>query len=122
MASIYFRVLGFLFTLFMQAFAAHADEMPPQSGVIAMASEPVSVKTTPLKGKVTSRTANTGQPIYLNDEIEKLTGYPKSDFLENRLHFIDLIFDEVQWYSIDVLSLFSSPTNCYSSLFCYYYY
>ena len=43
-AGIYFRVLGFLFTLFMQAFVAHADEMPPQSGVIAMASEPVSVR------------------------------------------------------------------------------
>ncbi|GEP52474.1 hypothetical protein FNO01nite_31460 [Flavobacterium noncentrifugens] len=32
--------------------------------------------------------------IYLNDEIEKLTGYPKSDFLENKRHFIDLIFTE----------------------------
>jgi len=32
--------------------------------------------------------------IYLNDEIEKLTGYPKADFLENRLHFIDLIYEE----------------------------
>ncbi|WP_223256117.1 PAS domain S-box protein [Flavobacterium laiguense] len=32
--------------------------------------------------------------IYLNDEIEKLTGYPKSDFLENKLHFIDLIVPE----------------------------
>jgi PAS domain S-box-containing protein len=29
--------------------------------------------------------------IYLNDEIEKLTGYPKADFLENKLSFIDLI-------------------------------
>ncbi|WP_348822488.1 PAS domain S-box protein [Flavobacterium aestuarii] len=29
--------------------------------------------------------------IYLNDEIEKLTGYPKSDFLENKIFFIDLI-------------------------------
>jgi PAS domain S-box-containing protein len=32
--------------------------------------------------------------IYLNDEIEKLTGYPKSDFLENKIFFIDLIFHE----------------------------
>lgn len=32
--------------------------------------------------------------IYLNDEIEKLTGYPKADFLENRLHFINLIYEE----------------------------
>ena len=29
--------------------------------------------------------------IYLNDEIERLTGYPKADFLENRIFFIDLI-------------------------------
>lgn len=29
--------------------------------------------------------------IYLNDEIEKLTGYPKSDFLENKRHYIDLV-------------------------------
>ncbi|MGQ7947384.1 PAS domain S-box protein [Flavobacterium sp. WC2509] len=32
--------------------------------------------------------------IYLNDEIEKLTGYPKSDFLENKRFLIDLVFDE----------------------------
>lgn len=32
--------------------------------------------------------------IYLNDEIEKLTGYRKSDFLENKLSFIDLIHPE----------------------------
>ena len=29
--------------------------------------------------------------IYLNDEIEKLTGYPKEDFLEKRIIFKDLI-------------------------------
>jgi PAS domain S-box-containing protein len=29
--------------------------------------------------------------IYINDEIEKLTGYPKPDFLSNKLSFIDLI-------------------------------
>jgi PAS domain S-box-containing protein len=32
--------------------------------------------------------------IYINDEIEKLTGYPKSDFLINNLSFIDLIHPE----------------------------
>lgn len=32
--------------------------------------------------------------IYLNDEIEKLTGYPKSDFLENKIYFIDLILSQ----------------------------
>ena len=32
--------------------------------------------------------------IYLNDEIEKLTGYPKTDFLDNKIFFIDLIYHE----------------------------
>ena len=32
--------------------------------------------------------------IYLNDEIEKLTGYPKEDFLEKRIIFKDLIHPE----------------------------
>ena len=32
--------------------------------------------------------------IYINDEIEKLTGYPKSDFLNNKMSFIDLIYPE----------------------------
>ncbi len=29
--------------------------------------------------------------IYLNDEIEKLTGYPKEDFLQNKMYYIDLV-------------------------------
>ncbi|HRM13696.1 MAG TPA: ATP-binding protein, partial [Flavobacterium sp.] len=36
----------------------------------------------------------TNTKVYINDEIEKLTGYPKSDFLSNRLSFIDLIHPE----------------------------
>ena len=32
--------------------------------------------------------------IYINDEIEKLSGYPKSEFLTNNLSFIDLIVPE----------------------------
>ena len=32
--------------------------------------------------------------IYINDEVEKLTGYPKEDFLSNHLSFIDLIHPE----------------------------
>ncbi|CAN1563279.1 PAS domain [Flavobacteriaceae bacterium] len=32
--------------------------------------------------------------IYLNDEIKKLTGYAKSDFLENKIFLIDLILPE----------------------------
>jgi len=29
--------------------------------------------------------------IYLNDEIEKLTGYPKEEFLQNKRYYIDLV-------------------------------
>ncbi|WP_188051598.1 PAS domain S-box protein [Flavobacterium sp. GP15] len=32
--------------------------------------------------------------IYINDKIEKLTGYPKSSFIDNELSFIDLIHPE----------------------------
>ncbi|MBS7787742.1 PAS domain S-box protein [Flavobacterium sp. CYK-55] len=32
--------------------------------------------------------------IYLNDEIEKLTGYPKSKFLDNELYYIDIVHPE----------------------------
>ncbi len=38
-----------------------------------------------------SKYDNYATKIYLNDEIEKLTGYPKTDFLNNTLIFIDLI-------------------------------
>jgi PAS domain S-box-containing protein len=35
--------------------------------------------------------------LYLNDEIENLTGYPKSDFIENKRYFIDLVHpDDLQ--------------------------
>lgn len=39
--------------------------------------------------------------IYLNDEIEKLTGYPKADFLENKLSFLDLIHPEDKERSLE---------------------
>lgn len=32
--------------------------------------------------------------VYLNDEIKKLTGYSKDDFLQNKIYFIDLVHPE----------------------------
>ena len=32
--------------------------------------------------------------VYLNDEIEKLTGYSKDDFLQNKIYYIDLVHPE----------------------------
>ena len=49
---------------------AHADQMPISSGVIAIATEPVSIKTVSMEGKIIGRTGGVGQPIYLNDEIK----------------------------------------------------
>ncbi|RDI56162.1 PAS domain S-box protein [Flavobacterium glaciei] len=43
--------------------------------------------------------------IYINDEIEKLTGYPKIDFLNNHLSFIDLIHPD------DKLSTINAQKN-----------
>lgn len=61
------------FTIFLlvviQTSSFGAEELPPNSGVIAIASQPVSVVTTSLSGKVINRTITVGQPIYLNDQI-----------------------------------------------------
>ena len=56
---------GILFSVY-----AHADQMPAASGVIAIATEPVSIKTVSLEGKIIGRTGGVGNPIYLNDEIK----------------------------------------------------
>ncbi|WP_165930044.1 PAS domain S-box protein [Flavobacterium caseinilyticum] len=39
--------------------------------------------------------------IYINDEVEKLTGYPKADFLTNKLSFIDLIHPDDKMSTIN---------------------
>ncbi|WP_395063180.1 PAS domain S-box protein [Flavobacterium sp.] len=41
-----------------------------------------------------SKYDDTWTKIYLNDEIEKLTGYPKSDFLQSKIHYINLVHPE----------------------------
>jgi PAS domain S-box-containing protein len=46
--------------------------------------------------------------IYLNDEIEKLTGYPKSEFLENKRYYIDLVHpDDIEEFAAVARQLFS---------------
>ncbi len=34
--------------------------------------------------------------VYINDQIEKLTGYPQSDFIENKINYSDLIHPDDQ--------------------------
>ena len=45
---------------------------------------------------------------YLNDEIEKLTGYPKNDFLENKIYFIDLVHPD------DIKIIFEKGTELFN--------
>jgi len=46
--------------------------------------------------------------IYLNDEIEKLTGYPKTEFLENKRFYIDLVHpDDIQEFAAIARQLFN---------------
>ncbi|MGV3696311.1 PAS domain S-box protein [Flavobacterium sp.] len=45
--------------------------------------------------------------IYLNDEIEKLTGYPKEEFLQNSIYYIDLVHpDDLKTVKIKADELF----------------
>lgn len=45
--------------------------------------------------------------IYLNDEIEKLTGYPKEDFLQGKIFYIDLVHpDDLKIVETKVHDLF----------------
>ena len=60
--------LGLLFFNFSGSL--YADQMPAQSGIIALANEPATIKTTSLEGKAIGRMGGTGQPVYLNDEIK----------------------------------------------------
>lgn len=47
--------------------------------------------------------------IYLNDEIEKLTGFAKSDFLENKRCYIDLLHpDDIDQFVVDARALFNA--------------
>jgi hypothetical protein len=47
-----------------------ADQLPPVSGVVALSSGQVTIKTTSVEGKVSNRNGAVGQPIYLNDEVK----------------------------------------------------
>jgi hypothetical protein len=61
--------------------------MPPVSGVISVATEPVTIKTTSVEGKVSTRTVGVGQPIYLNDEIKTGPGNKLQILLKDQTVF-----------------------------------
>ena len=54
--------------------------------------------------------------IYLNDEIENLTGYPKKDFLENKRYYIDLVHpDDIDDFLAVARKLFSERKKVHVS-------
>ncbi|WP_298220480.1 PAS domain S-box protein [Flavobacterium sp.] len=54
--------------------------------------------------------------IYLNDEIENLTGYPKSDFLENKRYYIDLVHpDDITEFTTVARKLFSEKKKMHTT-------
>ena len=63
------RTLFLIFTALMMASAVHAQINRPVSGVIAASTAPVEISFIDEQGDAIGRTANIGDPIYLNDEI-----------------------------------------------------
>lgn len=60
--------------------------------IIKESEEKFSLLANNIPGTVhLSRYDDKWSKIYLNDEIEKLTGYPKEDFLEGKIFYIDLV-------------------------------
>jgi hypothetical protein len=79
--TIAFALFGAILT------SAHANTMPPVSGVISIATEPVTIKTTSVEGKVINRTVGVGQPVYLNDEIKTGPGNKLQILLKDQTVF-----------------------------------
>ncbi|WP_284652341.1 PAS domain S-box protein [Flavobacterium terrisoli] len=69
-----------------------AFERNINEGIIQESEEKFRLLANNIPGTVhLSRYDEKWSKIYLNDEIEKLTGYPKEDFLLNKIYYIDLV-------------------------------
>ncbi len=69
-----------------------AFERNINEAIIKESEEKFSLLANNIPGTVhLSRYDEKWSKIYLNDQIEKLTGYPKEDFLQNKMFYIDLV-------------------------------
>lgn len=69
-----------------------AFERNINEAIIKESEEKFSLLANNIPGTVhLSRYDEKWSKIYLNDHIEKLTGYPKEDFLQNKIFYIDLV-------------------------------
>jgi PAS domain S-box-containing protein len=71
---------------------SHAIERNINEAIIQESEEKFKLLANNIPGTVhLSKYDEKWSKIYLNNEIEKLTGYPKEDFLEKRIHYMDLV-------------------------------
>jgi PAS domain S-box-containing protein len=69
-----------------------AFERNINEAIIKESEEKFSLLANNIPGTVhLSRYDEKWSKIYLNDQVEKLTGYPKEDFLQNKIFYIDLV-------------------------------
>jgi PAS domain S-box-containing protein len=74
---------------------SHAIERNINEAIIQESEEKFRLLANNIPGSVhLSKFDDKFSKIYLNDEIEKLTGYPKEDYLQNKIYFIDLVYPE----------------------------
>jgi PAS domain S-box-containing protein len=74
---------------------SHAIERNINEAIIQESEEKFRLLANNIPGTVhLSKFDDKFSKIYLSDEIEKLTGYPKEDYLQNRIFFIDLVYPE----------------------------
>lgn len=74
---------------------SHAIERNINEAIIQESEEKFRLLANNIPGTVhLSKFDDKFSKIYLSDEIEKLTGYPKEDFLQNKTYFIDLVYPE----------------------------
>ena len=74
---------------------SHAIERNINEAIIKESEEKFKMLANNIPGTVhLSKYDDNWTKIYLNDEIEALTGYPKSDFLEHKILYINLVYPE----------------------------
>ena len=74
---------------------SHAIERNINEAIIQESEEKFRLLANNIPGTVhLSKYDEKWTKIYLNDEIEKLTGYHKDDFLQNKIYFIDLVHQQ----------------------------
>ena len=74
---------------------SYAIERNLNESIIQQSEEKFKLLANNIPGTVhLSKYDNKWSKIYLNDQIEKLTGFPKEDFLQNKLFYIDLVHQD----------------------------